>query len=72
MPSKSKAQHNFMEGVAHGSIPASPSTRKAAQEFVQADTGRDLHALPAHITKALKSHQAQKAARVRHGKGYPK
>lgn len=72
MPSRSQAQHRFFEGVAHGSIPASPSTVKAAKDYVAADAGKPIHTLPDHIHAALRSHQAQKAARVRHGKGYPK
>jgi len=42
MPSKSKKQHNFMEGIAHGMKPKSgkgPSV-KVAKEFVAADKGR--------------------------------
>lgn len=42
MPSKSAAQHAFMEGIAHGMKPKSgkgPSVA-VAKEFVQADTGK--------------------------------
>lgn len=42
MPSVSKKQHNFMEGIAHGMKPKSgkgPSV-KVAKEFVAADKGR--------------------------------
>lgn len=84
MPSVSKAQHNYFEGVAHGDIPARPSTQKAAKDFVAADKGRDLkalpvhtvphptHTVPEHIHAALRSHHARRAANIRHGKGYPK
>lgn len=51
MPSKSRAQHNYFEGVAHGDIPASASTKKAAKDYVTADTGRNLKALPRHTRK---------------------
>ncbi len=42
MPSTSKKQHNFMEGIAHGMTPRSgkgPSPA-VAKEFVAADKGR--------------------------------
>lgn len=42
MPSKSPAQHAFMEGIAHGMKPRSgkgPSIA-VAKEFVQADEGK--------------------------------
>lgn len=50
MPSKSKAQHNFMEAIAHGAKPKSgkgPSPA-VAKEFVQADKneGKRFHAKP--------------------------
>lgn len=41
MPSKSKKQHNFMEGIAHGMKPkAGGPSVKVAKEFVAADKGR--------------------------------
>jgi len=60
MPSESKAQHNFMEGVAHGMKPnrrghggKAPSV-KVAKEFVAADKGRNLSKLPAKKSAGLK------------------
>ena len=37
MPSKSKAQHNFMAMMAHGK---NPKMRKVAYEFLAADKGK--------------------------------
>ena len=54
MPSVSTAQHNYFEGVAHGNIPASASTQSAAKDYVAADTGNDLKALPSHAQHAGK------------------
>lgn len=44
MPSKSAAQHRFMEGIAHGMKPRGGNgpSKAVAQEFVQADKGKHL------------------------------
>lgn len=59
MPSTSLAQHNFMEGIAHGMKPRGGSgpSPDVAKEFVQADKGRDLGALPKHVQDAKKRAQ---------------
>lgn len=75
MPSVSRAQHNYFEGIAHGDIPADASTKAAAKDFVTADTGRNLKALPSHVQHAgkvtadLRRHEGRKAARRQH-RGY--
>lgn len=61
MPSVSRAQHNYFEGVEHGDIPASPSTKKAAKDYVRADTGRNLKSLPKHRRKVKVSLKRRKA-----------
>jgi len=56
VPSKSKAQHNFMEAIAHGEKPKSghgPS-KKVAEEFVKHDKGKDTSKLPGHVKKGKK------------------
>lgn len=42
MPSKSRAQHNLMEAVAHGDpkLRNKGIPKKVAEEFVQADKGK--------------------------------
>jgi hypothetical protein len=47
MPAKSKAQYNYMQGVAHGDIKPGKSgpSREQAREFVQ---GQRPSNLPAH------------------------
>jgi hypothetical protein len=72
MPSVSKAQHNYFEGVAHGDIPASASTAKAAKDYVAADTGKNLTALPSHVQHAakvkadLQKHHGRKGGKKAH------
>jgi hypothetical protein len=48
MPSRSKKQHNFMEGIAHGMKPRKGKgpSKAVAQEFVAADKGTKLQNLP--------------------------
>ena len=45
MPSKSKAQHNFMEMVAHSKKGDATISKKVAKDFVQADKQRGKTAL---------------------------
>jgi len=54
MPSASKAQHNFMEAVAHSPAFAKKSgvAQSVGQDFVAADKGRDIAKLPKRKTKA--------------------
>lgn len=42
MPSKSQAQHNYMEGIAHGMKPKSGKgpSKAVAEEFVKADQAK--------------------------------
>lgn len=44
MPSVSQKQHNFMEMIAHGGKPRGGKgpSKRVAQEFVAADTGRGI------------------------------
>lgn len=51
MPSVSKAQHNYFEMIAHdpGAAKRTGTSQAVAKEFVQADTGRDLKALPQRV-----------------------
>jgi hypothetical protein len=59
MPSKSQAQAHMMAGVAHGWKPDGMDAPpvEVAQEFNQADKGKNLKRLPAHATAAaLKRH----------------
>lgn len=51
MPSHSSAEHNLMELAAHDPAAAQRVGIKAsvAKEFVVADKGRDLKALPKHV-----------------------
>ena len=44
MPSKSQKQHNLMEAAAHDGSTAVP--KDVAQEFVEADKGKDIKSLP--------------------------
>lgn len=48
MPSVSRAQHNYMEMIAHNPSKARKKgpSKKVAQEFVSADKGRNLSHLP--------------------------
>lgn len=54
MPSKSKAQHNFMEMIAHDPAAARRAgvPQSVGREFAEADKGRKLDKLPARSTKA--------------------
>lgn len=51
MPSQSSAEHNLMELVAHDPAAAHRTGIKTsvAKEFVAADKGRDLKALPKYV-----------------------
>ena len=51
MPSKSKAEHNLMEMIAHGGKPSNGKgpSKAVAQEFVKADTGKPISKLPTHV-----------------------
>lgn len=48
MPAKSRAQFNYMQGVAHGSIKSTSLSRKQAAEYV---AGQSPKGLPAHKKK---------------------
>ena len=50
MPSKSKAQHRFMEAVAHGSLKKKGLSAEKAQEFTSADKGK-VTKLPERVKK---------------------
>jgi hypothetical protein len=54
MPSKSKAQHNFMEGVAHNAAFAERVgvPQSVGQDFASADIGKKVGNLPKHASKA--------------------
>lgn len=53
MPSKSQAQHNYMEGIAHGDIKPGKHgpSKKVAEEFVKHDKGKSIKDLPKHAKK---------------------
>ena len=53
MPSKSKAQHNFMEAIAHGEKPKGGKgpSKKVAEEFVKHDKGKNIGKLPPKVGK---------------------
>lgn len=60
MPSTSRRQHNLMEMIAHGGKPRGrngPSV-KVAKEFVAADKGRNLKALPDRVSQQQKEDDA--------------
>ncbi len=54
MPTKSQAQHSFMEAAAHNPAFAKKAgiTPSVANEFVLADVGRKLGGLPQHVKKS--------------------
>jgi hypothetical protein len=54
MPSKSQAQHNYMEMLAHGgkSNKGKGPSKAVAREFVAADKGRSSKRLPKHVRKS--------------------
>jgi hypothetical protein len=48
MPSESRAQHNLMEGIAHGWHPSGMKKappKSVAKDFVEADKGRDFRGM---------------------------
>lgn len=47
MPSESRAQNRFMHAVAEGKVPSVP--KKVGADFVAADAGRNIRALPQHV-----------------------
>lgn len=51
MPTKSRAQHNYMEMIAHDPKAAKRTgvSQSVAKEFVEADKGRDLKKLAKHV-----------------------
>ena len=53
MPSVSRAQWRFMQGVAHGDIKAKGLSPEKAKEFVH---GVDPHNLPEHVAKQIHKH----------------
>ena len=57
MPSKSQAQHNLMEGVAHGWKPRGGKAPpvKVAKEFAAADKGKKFGTK--HVADALRKHK---------------
>ncbi len=50
MPSRSKAQHNFMEMIAHDAAAAHRVgvPQGVGKDFVSADTGKKMSKLPVH------------------------
>lgn len=56
MPSVSGAQNRFMHSVAEGRVPSVPE--QVGADFVAADKGRKISALPEHVTPA---HRLKKA-----------
>lgn len=50
MPSVSKAEHNYMEMIAHSpdAAPKGGPSKAVAKDFVLADIGRKLGGLPEH------------------------
>lgn len=57
MPSKSKAQHNFMEAVAHSPDFARKAgvPQKVGKDFAAADKSANIKALPKKAPKAKKA-----------------
>jgi hypothetical protein len=53
MPSKSKSQHNMMEGVAHSAKFARKVgiPQKVGRDFANADKGKNIKVLPRRIKK---------------------
>jgi len=56
MPSKSRAQHNLMEMMAHNPSASKKGkvSKKVAAEFVKADKGKDISKLPRRVKKGKK------------------
>lgn len=56
MPSRSKAQHRFMEAIAHGEQPKGGKgpSKQVAEEFVKHDKGKNIGKLPEHAKKGKK------------------
>ena len=53
MPSTSKAQHNFMEAIAHNPSFARKAgvPQSVGKDFSAADKGKDLKSLPRHVKR---------------------
>lgn len=54
MPSQSQAQSRFMHAVAEGKVEGVP--QKVGQDFVAADAGRKIGALPEHVKQKKTVH----------------
>lgn len=62
MPSKSQAQHNFMEGVAHNPEFAKRAgvSQKVGKDFVEADKGKSTKSLPKHVSDLMNKLEGKK------------